>query len=266
MPNLDEENESEISKINKRIKANPGDHMLYVHRANCYRELYEEGKAHDDYTTALRINPKSKRALRERANLFASLKKYDEALADYNRIIQLYPDDCDGYMNRSLLYSTLKQDKLALADLNRALKLNPNRRLALEYRGSLYERIGRYKDALADYEHLWKTDQKRSIKWIQRLAECHLKAGDKQSALANYSQLIAINAHDEFAYLSRGNLYFQLKQYQKAVADYTRALNETVDAPDAILMARSQAYEKLGMHDKAAQDAAQARKPIGRGR
>lgn len=265
LPNLDEENTAEIGRLTSKIKANPKDAMLYVRRANCYRDLCEEEKALKDYANALALDPTQKRALRERANLYASQKKYDNALADYNRVLALYPDESDGYISRSMLYSTLKRDDRALVDLNRALKLRPTRKLAREYRAGVLERLCRYKEAIADYDYLITIDAAHSVKWIQRAAACYLKAGNTKKALASYSQLIAINPHDEFAYLFRGKVYFQLKLYEKAIADYTSALDETVDEPHVILMERSKAYEKIGQHEKAAKDAARARLPVGRG-
>jgi tetratricopeptide (TPR) repeat protein len=62
-----------------------------------------------------------------------------------------------------------------------------------------------------------------------------------------------LNPAEDDAFSLRGNSYFKLGQYDKAVADYSQAISRDHDNSDTYSL-RSQAYEKLGKSDLAAKD------------
>ena len=76
--------------------------------------------------------------------------------------------------------------------------------------------------------------------------------------MADYNHVIEKNPSDDEAYKRRGELYYLLGSYDKAIADYSRALTLDCDAPAAVLEARSNAYKKLAKYDLAARDARKA--------
>jgi tetratricopeptide (TPR) repeat protein len=47
---------------------------------------------------------------------------------------------------------------------------------------------------------------------------------DNQQKLEEYNRAIQLNPQDAQAYKNRGDIYTKLKEYQKAVADYTQAI------------------------------------------
>ena len=58
------------------------------------------------------------------------------------------------------------------------------------------------------------------IRW-----EIYRELKEYQKAIADYNQTLSLNPDDTFAYNNRGNVYAQLKDYQKAIADYNKALS-----------------------------------------
>jgi len=52
----------------------------------------------------------------------------------------------------------------------------------------------------------------------------HLNAKEYQKALADYNRAIQLDPQHALAYNNRGNAYSSLEEYQKAIADYDRAL------------------------------------------
>jgi tetratricopeptide (TPR) repeat protein len=58
---------------------------------------------------------------------------------------------------------------------------------------------------------------------------------------------------DPWKYLSEGNLHFNLRQYEKAVQTYNKALDLKPDLLEA-LVHRGYAYDQLGQHERAIQD------------
>jgi tetratricopeptide (TPR) repeat protein len=71
------------------------------------------------------------------------------------------------------------------------------------------------------------------------------KKAIRLQVIALYTEAIDQLADPTSAYINRGNMYFELKRYDHAIADYTTALRLSPDASDA-LKNRGIAYEYKG--------------------
>jgi len=85
-------------------------------------------------------------------------------------------------------------------------------------------------------------------------------------AIEQYSRLIAINPEEWSAYLYRAHAFRRVKEYEKAVADYTTLLDNAGDAtPDAWhLYQRATPLWILGRTDEALDDYRRVRNLLGR--
>jgi tetratricopeptide (TPR) repeat protein len=96
-------------------------------------EFYEKGKqissvknadqAIDNYSKAIKINPKFVKAYNNRGIAYIWKKKYDLALADFNKAIELDPKNGKAYNNRAIVYSYQGESGKALQDLKKAKSL-----------------------------------------------------------------------------------------------------------------------------------------------
>ena len=68
---------------------------------------------------------------------------------------------------------------------------------------------------------IWAADQNQPL---HAEGEAALRAGDLETAIARYSEIIKADPRDTFAYNSRGVAYRLRKEYAKAVADFTEAI------------------------------------------
>ena len=91
-------------------------------------------------------------------------------------------------------------------------------------------------------------------------AEAHLQrgvlyelAGDKEAAIKDYGEAIALDSSNALAYFNRGNVYDQLGQLDSAIADYTQAIKLDATDPDAFNN-RGQAYDGKGEYELAIAD------------
>ena len=78
----------------------------------------------------------------------------------------------------------------------------------------------------------WIIDKAKDDEDIR--AEAHLQrgvlyelAGDKEAAIKDYSEAIALDASNALAYFNRGNVHDQLGQHDRAIADYTQPSSST---------------------------------------
>ena len=77
--------------------------------------------------------------------------------------------------------------------------------------------------------------------------------GDFQAALKTYNELVAFNPKDENAHKERGDVYKEMKNYNKAVEDYDEAIEINSDFAVAYC-SRGASYLKLGNFDQAIAD------------
>ncbi|GHV06923.1 hypothetical protein AGMMS50229_12670 [Campylobacterota bacterium] len=78
-----------------------------------------------------------------------------------------------------------------------------------------------------------------------------------EEAVKQSTQAIKIDPNDAKAYYNRGNSYFELADYKKAIADYTQAIKIDPNHADAYNN-RGNSYGKLYNYKKATKDARKA--------
>ena len=81
--------------------------------------------------------------------------------------------------------------------------------------------------------------------------------GDKDAALADYSEVIKLDPASAVAYFNRGNVHDQMGDRDRAIADYTEAVRLDPSDPD-VFNNRGQAYDAKGEADLAIADYTQS--------
>ena len=151
----------------------------------------------------------------------------------------------------------------ALDYFNTAIKINPSYAPAYTYRGMLYMRIKAYTKAVKDLEKAVKLTPNPNPKKSEDLMAyvlygfCHYQLGNYEQAIFVFSQTIGINPYYADVYNFLGLSYFNLKQYEQALEEYTSAIHfgEIVKgAQDAYYLNRGRTYGVLGDYEKAIAD------------
>jgi tetratricopeptide (TPR) repeat protein len=113
--------------------------VIFISVVNCYaakgkaEEFFEQGKknssvenadkAIENYSKAIKINPKFAKAYNNRGIAYIWKKNYDLAIADFNKAIELDPNNGKVYNNRAIVYSYQGKTDKARQDLNKAQSL-----------------------------------------------------------------------------------------------------------------------------------------------
>jgi tetratricopeptide (TPR) repeat protein len=84
---------------------------------------YEE--AIEDYSEAMRINPKDPEAPFNRGLAHLRIDKYDYAARDFSEVITMQPKNADAYVYRGIIRTYQNKEKEADADFQKAFQLNP---------------------------------------------------------------------------------------------------------------------------------------------
>jgi len=122
------------------------------------------------------------------------------------------------------LFETKDYDK-AIIELTKAIEQNSSYSEAYEKRGECYYNLKTYSKAVLDFSEAIKLDKTNANAFNNR-ANSYYYQKNYDNAIDDYSRVIQILPDSSVAYINRGNTYyFQLKEYNKAVQDYEKALN-----------------------------------------
>ena len=221
----------------------------------------------------------------------ASAGNDEKAIAAYSRAIELKPDHIDAYFLRGLSYIERGNNAKAIADFSKVIELKSDYNNAHHYRCGAYLMGGNYEQAIADCTKAIEMEPKNS-KAYSFLGEAYcgisralIERGDYDNAIAISSNAIkqynlstdaerrrhaaslrapgvtrliprsdamVISRGQSTAYILRGDAYFEKADADKAIANYTLAIE--INADYTTFMSRGNAYFKLGDYDNAIVD------------
>ena len=116
-----------IAEFDRAIRLEPGYAEAYRYRGYAYYKAARNARAIEDYSQAIRLDPKmeggglSPYLLRGFAWVYE--RKYEKAIEDYSRAIDLEPENSAAWYNRGLAYRHLGKKARARADMAKGREL-----------------------------------------------------------------------------------------------------------------------------------------------
>jgi tetratricopeptide (TPR) repeat protein len=203
--------------------ANP-DALALFRRGVALDASGQTDKAMEDYSAAIKADPKSSLAFLGRGVLLAVRKRaYDRAIEDFDKVLVIEPDNVEALVSRGDAFGQLGDLGRAMADLNRAVALAPDKPTVLVARGQIESRRGNLAGAARNYEAALKIDPRYTAALIN-LAAVRAMQGEPGAAVTLLDQAITIDRRNPLAFYNRGYAEFALKHYDKAIADYGSAI------------------------------------------
>lgn len=170
-----------IEDFTQAIRRDPKYAAAYNNRGNAYGRKGEVDRALADHNEAVRLVPKSALALKNRAADYQAKSQYDRALKDYSQAIRLDPKFAAAFNDRCLTRAALGRElREAVADCDQALRLGPDEGLRasiFENRGIVYVKLGEFYPALTDYNAVLEMNPKSASALYGR-GYVKLKKGD----------------------------------------------------------------------------------------
>jgi len=170
---------------------------------------------------------------------------YDRAIENYNIAVKIKPKSyvlCargDAYKDKG------DYDK-AIEDFNQAIRLDSNYAKAYNDRGLAYYAKGDYDKAITNYNQVIKLNPNDTSVYYQV----------NLVFIASISQAIKLNPNDTSAYYLRGEAYYDIGDYDNAIADYSQAIKLKPNYANTYYN-RGSAYYDKGDYDKAIADFSQ---------
>ncbi len=171
-------------------------------------------------------------------------------------------DTAEAWYLRSFATLDLQQ---ATHCAQQAVQRQPAHTFAWRRLAHLRRRIGDRDGALHAADRLIELGDEPNL-WMFFKGQVFSEQGRVLQAIEQYSRLIAINPEDWSAYLYRAHAFRRVKEYEKAVDDYTTLLDSTGDTfPDVWhLYQRATPLWILGRTDEALDDYRRVRNLLGR--
>ena len=155
---------------------------------------------------------------------YVVLKKYDRALTTFDQAIQQNPQQIIGYIRRGRLYSLRGEFALALKDFNKAIQLEGERSTGIEESkvSSKREKDPTAADIQSD-PRPWFDNLKPGDAYIDR-GRAYLQQDDNDRAIADFTKAIELNPEGASAYNNRGVAYAGKLDFDRAIADFDKAI------------------------------------------
>ena len=173
-----------VQRYDRLIDPSNPDSLALYRRAVALDASGQTDKAMDDYSAAIKTDPKSSLAFLGRGVLLAVRKRaYDRAIEDFDKVLVIEPDNVEALVSRGDAFGQLGDFGRAMADLNRAVALAPDKPTVLVARGQIESRRGNLAGAARDYEAALKVDPRYATALVN-LAAVRAMQGQPGAAVA----------------------------------------------------------------------------------
>ncbi|MEX1083986.1 MAG: tetratricopeptide repeat protein, partial [Xanthobacteraceae bacterium] len=123
--------------------------VAFYNRGIAYYYKKEYDRAIEDYSQAIRLDPKYAAAFVNRGIAYERKGQYDRAIENYSQVIRLDPKNAFAFNNRCWARAILGRElREALADCDASLRLRPNDAATLDSRGFVHIKLGQFDPAI----------------------------------------------------------------------------------------------------------------------
>jgi tetratricopeptide (TPR) repeat protein len=261
-----------IRDFDEAIKLAPKDPEPLIRRASAAFFNDDYGYASELARQALRLDAKNAEAFDTLGTVALVTRNYGVAKAAYDKAIELDPGSVVARFHRFELLMQVGAQPESIQELDNLLALNNGdldkksldfrgkevsyRTLARLERATMFEVMGRFEDSIKALDDLVQTDP-GAVSYGWRGWYYH-KRSQFDRALADLDKALSYDPNFAILYSLKGQVYLYTKEYERAVAAYTRSLDLRTDTPGSSYWSRSLALRALHRTDKAEKDAQSA--------
>lgn len=244
------DNKGAIADINRAIRSDPRMAIAYFARGDIKRAIGDAQGAVADFTIGIKLNPKFAPAYVGRGNARRNLDDTKGAVDDFNKAIKLDAKYAPAYVGRGMARAQ-RGIGSAINDFNKAAKLDPKSSEA--YFGRGWVRAGNTKQKISDFTRAIKLNPQHDMAYMLR-GEAYRANSKTDKAIADFTKAIEIGVPNwAHAYGNRGAEYLKKGDYSKALADFNKAI-ELEPKLAELRLGRGTAYLEIGNMEKARYD------------
>jgi tetratricopeptide (TPR) repeat protein/Zn-dependent protease len=233
------------------IEREPQQPAHYLARAACYLNLLQKERAVPDVERALKLNPQNTLALQLRGEMYSMEKDFDAALDLFARAQEINPHWAVPHFDRGSVLLDKKEFQSALTEFDKAISLSSQMWLFYLVRSIAHFKLGNLDLAHKDQEAALRLSEKESLV----MSELNLVIYDNCLDWAEdyYANVLLKRPRFGYAYQGRADAYRATNEHEKAVADYTRAI-EFMPKETGLYLGRGRSYLAINETEKAIAD------------
>lgn len=245
---------SSLDESKKALDTDPTNADALANRARAHVKANELETAKDEITQAIKLNPNNNDYKVILGNVYFAAGEYDNAMDYYNEALATDKNNAEAYYQRGMIYYDRdKNCDAAIAEFTNAIAKNPDYAEAYYMRGQAYARspfdsnriLERHTGAFENFNKYLTfrnvPNKAEALKWRDRFGEMlvrhYTQTGESETAEKYFN--ILNDKDDAATHIKRGKQYMQQghfvpdgknalaerkKQFEKAVAEFTRAI------------------------------------------
>jgi tetratricopeptide (TPR) repeat protein len=243
--------ERAVQDCTRDIKRKPEQVNNYFLRAACYLHLLQNENALSDVQQALKIAPKNEMVVMLRGDICLIEGDSDGALEWYERAHEINANSALPYFGRGSVSLDKYEYQTALEGLNQAISRLTTIPLFYVVRSKVHYRLGNLEAAHHDQDSAVRLSEKDALTH----ADFNLRAyeGFLDWAEDYYARVLSKRPRSSYAYQGWAEVYYANHEYEKAIAEYTKALEINRREP-RLYLGRGKCYLAVGEIDCAASD------------
>jgi tetratricopeptide (TPR) repeat protein len=213
----------------------PGDDLEfdYLQSAVWHFERGNLEKALGELEHALNHNPRSPVAHDLKGLVLLQQERWEEAEQSFRKAVATAPDFALAWYNLSKLHEAQGKKAEALAHLDKAISLQEDLAKAYFDRARLREAQGDTRGALEDYNEAISAQSEPFLQAYLNRGLTRKALGDFGGALADIDRVIELEGASPDLLKTRGNIYLIYGLYNKALLDFTTAIQQDANFAEA---------------------------------
>jgi len=181
-------------------------------------------------------------------NVYRATGRTAEAIVELKQALELAPNSDEAYRRLATAYLASGRSAEAIQAYQKAVQLNPYYWVNHNVLGNAYYQLANYGKAADSYRRVIELDPNNPYAY-NNLGAVLVQSGKFREAIEPLQKSLQFSA-DGQAYSNLGIAYFYLKDYDKAISAYEKAV-QLVPTSDMFVGNLAEAYDLVGQKDRA---------------
>jgi tetratricopeptide (TPR) repeat protein len=218
-----------LGSIVADLPVGPRAHFNY---ATALQEAGRLDEAAEEFSIALRFNPRSAKAHVNLAAVLIGKEKLEEARTHFEDALRIEPNNAEFHSGYAYLLERLGHPEEAEAECQAAVRVEPKSALAWHSYGAFLEKQGKLEEAIAQYRHAVQVDPRLGDAHID-LASALFVKGDLPEAKAHFLEASRLEPKLAQPHNYLGKVFMREGNASQAIVQFEEALRLHPDFPEA---------------------------------
>ena len=228
-----------VQAYKRSIDADPTNPNRWLTVGNIFREIGRSASAVEYYQKAVEIQSNLPVPYMNLGAAYSDIGEFGKAIDYTRKAIALKPDLATAHANLGAIFSKIGQFDSGAQHLQRALELKPDYTRAHKILGLVYKTQGRYQEAIVHFGKVLELQRESvSATVYMDIGDTYCKLREYDKAIPYFKRAVQLNPNHANAHLLLGLSYQALKRGDLASVHFEKTLQLEPDHPQAAQIKR----------------------------